>query len=94
MSDARTDGMGVHIGASQIYEATMALRSDVLRATEGLTAVRQAVADLDRRIEQRFADQESRIRALESSRWPLRSITVVVSIGAAIVGLVALWSKS
>jgi hypothetical protein len=84
----------VEIGTTQIYEATMSLRSDVLRATEGLSQVRQAVVDLDRRIEQRFADQEARLRALESSRWPLRSITAVVAIAAVVVSIFALWSKA
>ncbi len=39
------------------------------------------------------ADHELRLRSLERSRWPLTSVTILVAMAAAVIGLVNLLTR-
>jgi len=66
----------VEIGAREIYDAVMATRGAIDRLVERHDEVARDVAD-----------HESRIRGLESSRWPLPSMAMLLSIGALLLSL-------
>lgn len=72
MSSGPSDPLGVvQISAKEIYEAVVMLRRDVGR-----------LLDLHNDLSGDIKDHESRLRSLESARWPLPSLALVVSLGA------------
>lgn len=67
----RADPGPVTIGAREIYDQLVALVAKVDRLVDQLDNVR---GDID--------DHEQRLRGLERGRWPLPSLSLLVSIGS------------
>lgn len=59
------------IGLQQIYDAVIRLDNTVAR-----------LIDKTDSISKDHGDHESRIRALEASRWPLPTLSILVALGA------------
>ena len=45
-------------------------------------------------LEERVADHEGRIRAMEKSRWPVQSLTILIALCSLIVAIVAVVLKN
>ena len=78
-----TPGLGpVVIGPREIYDAVTRPAEQVARLVDQHDSTRVEVAD-----------HETRIRKLEGNRWPLPTVTVLVSIGSLVIAAVALISR-
>lgn len=67
--------------------------ADIYTQLVVLTAKVDGVLASHATIEHTISDHESRIRGLERSRWPLPSVAILASVGAAITAVVALLSR-
>lgn len=75
-------GPVVVIGLKEIYDMLVAVKTQVELMVGDVTDVRK-VND----------DHEARLRSLERGRWPLPAATVLLSVGAVVVAVVALFIK-
>lgn len=70
--EMRRDVGGVLITLERIYDQLMCLSSKVERLVD-----RQADTD----------DHEDRLRALEKTRWPLPTVSILIAVAAVVVSL-------
>jgi hypothetical protein len=67
---------------------------DIYQQLVGLSARVDTALSRSDHHEEQLTDHESRLRALERSRWPLASATVLIALGSlAVAILVALYKK-
>lgn len=78
---------GVYISPAQMYQEVRGLAATMTRVETKLDGLR----DDNRALTDDLADHETRLRALERSRWPLPTIGILAGLGGAATGLVALF---
>lgn len=76
------DGGGVVITLRDIYQLVV-----------GLTARVDTALARGTQHDEQLGDHESRLRALERSRWPIASVTVLIALGSLVIAAVALYAK-
>lgn len=64
--------------------------ADTAAASEFPVTIARIETKIDRLI-QNEGDHETRIRALESRRWPLATVNTLLSLAAVVVSLSAMW---
>ncbi|EEP73494.1 hypothetical protein MCAG_03821 [Micromonospora sp. ATCC 39149] len=89
-----TDPLGpVQIGAREIYDAVVRVGTAVERLTDQHADIERTVDGHDEQLRlltpvpAQVIDHESRLRALESARWPLPAASLLVALAALAVGL-------
>jgi septal ring factor EnvC (AmiA/AmiB activator) len=78
-----TPDPGVFISSAQMYQELRSLSDGVTRVETKLDGIAQGLTDVGKDV----SDHETRIRALERSRWPLPSLAALVSLGALALAL-------
>lgn len=91
---------GVVITLADIYKQLVGLTTRVESALAKVDRVDQALVEVEALVrpltgmDRQVSDHEARLRALERSRWPIASVSVLAALGSLIVAvLVALYGR-
>ena len=76
---------GVYISSAQMYQEMRSLHDAVTRMDTKLDGLAGQATTI--------ADHETRIRALERSRWPLPTIGVLAGVAGAATGAISLFAR-
>lgn len=68
----------VIITAREVYDAVIRVSTQVTDLSAQITAVAKDQVEIAKSMD----DHEARIRSLERGRWPIQSLTVLISIAA------------
>lgn len=83
----------IKITPKEVYDSVQKLKGSIDAALQEFAVVNRRIDIAEREHEKDHMDHEERIRALEKTRWPLASVTVVLSAGAFLLMLLSLLSK-
>ncbi len=81
---ADRDPLAVQIGAREIYDRL----GDVDRKVDRLMDAQGGLREAQDGFRGDLADHETRIRRLESGRWPLPALTVLIALAALVAALI------
>jgi len=80
---------GIYISTGQVYEEVKALTQTVTRIESKVDGFITEAKDIRADV----ADHETRIRVLESGRWPLPAFGALTGLGGAVAGALALFAR-